>query len=140
MYRDSAEYRDLIEVSFSGLGKEEGVAEAILAAFRADLAGEGIVLRSIQRGAVPDQVIVTVGPGAELPATRLIDQLIARLGAELQRIEVYLHPFSVPRPMFFQLPGEALAAKRCLTEAAAKAPRFQPVPPAVIPSSQPLEL
>lgn len=48
MYRDSAEYRDLIEVSFSGLGKEEDVAEAILAAFRADLAGEGIALRSVQ--------------------------------------------------------------------------------------------
>lgn len=139
MYRDSAEYRDLIEVSFSGLGKEEDVAEAILAAFRADLAGEGIVLRSVQRGAVPDQVIVTVGPGAELPATRLIDQLMARLGAEMQRIEVYLHPFSVPRPMFFQLPAQALEARRCLLEAAEKAPRFQPVLPA-IPPTRSLEL
>ena len=79
MYRDSAEYRDLIEVSFSGLGKEEEVAEAILASSRAALAGEGIVLRSVQRGAVPDQVIVTVGPGAELPATRLIDHLTSEL-------------------------------------------------------------
>jgi hypothetical protein len=129
MYRDSAEYRDLIEVSFSGLGKEEEVAEAILASFRADLAGEGVILRSVQRGAVPDQVILTVGPGAELAATRLIDQLAGRLGAKLQGIEVYLHPFSVPRPMFFQLPGEALEAKRCLLEAAKQAPaRFAPIP------------
>lgn len=140
MYRDSAEYRDLIEVSYSGLGKEEEVAEAILAAFRADLAGEGIALRSVQRGAVPDQVIVTVGPGAELPATQLIDQLLGRLGTELQRIEVYLHPFSVPRPMFFQLPTEALEAKRSLLQAAEKAPRFQPLPPAPLSSRQPLEL
>lgn len=129
MYRDSAEYRDLIEVSFSGLGKEEEVAEAILASFRADLAGEGVILRSVQRGAVPDQVILTAGPGAELAATRLIDQLTSKLGARLQGIEVYLHPFSVPRPMFFQLPGEALEAKRCLLEAAKQAPaRFAPIP------------
>ena len=140
MYRDSAEYRDLIEVSFSGLGEEEEVAEAILAAFRAELAGEGIALRSVQRGAVPDQVIVTVGPGAELPAARLIERLTGRLRAELQRIEVYLHPFSVPRPMFFQLPGQVLEAKRCLLHAAEQAPRFQPVHSAVISSGQPLEL
>lgn len=139
MYRDSAEYRDLIEVSFSGLGKEEELAEAILAASRAALAEEGIVLRSVQRGAVPDQVIVTVGPGAELPATRLIDQLTTQLGAKLQQAEVYLHPFSVPRPMFFQLPTQALEARRCLLQAAEQAPaRFTPIP---VPAPRlPLEL
>lgn len=129
MYRDSAEYRDVIEVSFSGLGKEEEIAAALVAAGRAKLAGEGIVLRSVQRGAVPDQVIITIGPGAEEPAARLVDRLIARFGAELQRIDLYLHPFSVPRPMFFQLPQEATEAKRCLFEAAAQAPpRFSPLP------------
>lgn len=89
---------------------------------------------------MPDQVILTVGPGAELPATRLIDQLTGRLGAELQRIDVYLHPFSVPRPMFFQLPCEALEAKRSLLEAAKNAPRFHPVLPEAMPATRSLEL
>jgi hypothetical protein len=133
MYRDSTTLRNLIEISYSGLGDEATLVASILSAHQADLAAAGVTLRETQRGAVPGRVILTIGPGAEIPGARLVAWLDRRLTAattgNASGPEVYVHPFSLPRPVFFELPAQTLEARRQLLEAA----RSQPLP-ALVPS------
>jgi hypothetical protein len=124
MYRDNTAFRNLIEISYSGLGKEEAFVASILATHREDLASSGITLRETQRGAVPGRVIFTVGPGAEIPGARLVSWLDRRLQEDAPGTEVYVHPYSLPRPLFFELPAQTLEARRQLLDAA----RSQPLP------------
>jgi len=123
MYRDNTTLRNLIEISHSGLGDEEQlVAAAILDAYQEDLAAAGVTLRETQRGAVAGRVILTVGPGAEIHAARLVSWLERHLASSKPRAEVYVHPYSLPRPMFYELPAQAMEARRQLLEAARSLP------------------
>ena len=124
MYRDNTTLRNVIEISYSGLGDEEKLVASILSAHQNDLAASGVTLRETQRGAVPGRVILTVGPGAEIPGTRLVAWLERQLAGGVPGSEVYVHPYSLPRPMFFELPAQTLEARRHLLEAA----RSQPLP------------
>ena len=124
MYRDNATLRNLIEISYSGLGDEEKLVASILDAHQQDLAAAGIMLRETQRGAVPGRVILTVGPGAEIHGARLVSWLERQLAVMAPVAEVYIHPYSLPRPTFFELPAQTLEARRQLLEAA----RSQPLP------------
>jgi hypothetical protein len=124
MYRDSTAIRNLIEISYSGLGDGEKLAAAILATHREDLTAAGVALLETQRGAVPGRVILTVGPGAEIAGARLVAWLESFLAGWKPGAEVYVHPYSLPRPIFFELPAQALEARRQLLEAA----RSQPLP------------
>jgi len=129
MYRDSTTLRNLIEISYSGLGDEEKLVASILSTQQGDLAASGVTLRETQRGAVPGRVILTIGPGAEIPGARLVAWLDRQLKDGTPGPEVYVHPFSLPRPVFFELPAQSLEARRQLLEAA----RSQPLP-ALVPS------
>jgi hypothetical protein len=124
MYRDSTTLRNLIEISYSGLGDEQALVASILAAHQTDLAASGVTLRETQRGAVPGRVILTIGPGAEIPGARLVAWLDRELKSSAPGPEIYVHPFSLPRPVFFELPAQTLEARRQLLEAA----RSQPLP------------
>jgi hypothetical protein len=127
MVRDNPAVRNLIEFSYSGLADEQTFVAAILEKHRADLSSAGVAVRETQRGAVPGRVIVTIGPGAEIPGARLVSWLEAYLSASaptLQNTEVYVHPYCLPRPIFFELPKQALDARRQLLDAA----RSQPLP------------
>jgi hypothetical protein len=124
MYRDSSTLRNLIEISSSGLGDEAKLVAAILSTHQADLAASGVTLSETQRGAVPGRVILTIGPGAEIPGARLVAWLDRHLTGSAPGPEVYVHPFSLPRPIFFELPAQSLEARRQLLEAA----RSQPLP------------
>jgi len=124
MYRDSSTLRNLIEISYSGLGDEAKLVNSILGAHQDDLAASGVTLRETQRGAVPGRVILTIGPGAEIPGARLVAWLDRQLTAGTPGPEVYVYPFSLPRPVFFELPAQTLEARRQLLEAA----RSQPLP------------
>jgi hypothetical protein len=130
MYRDSATFRNLIEISYSGLGDEQKLVASILGAHQADLEAAGILLRETQRGAVPGRVIITIGPGAELPGARLVAWLEPCLANGVAGTEVYVHPYSLPRPVFFELPAQAPDARRQLLEAA----RSQPIPALTAPA------
>ena len=129
MYRDSSTLRNLIEISYSGLGDEATLVASILSAHQDDLAASGVTLRETQRGAVPGRVILTIGPGAEIPGARLVAWLDRQLTGSASGPEVYVHPFSLPRPVFFELPAQTLEARRQLLEAA----RSQPLP-ALVPA------
>lgn len=129
MYRDSTALHNLIEISYSGLGDEEELVASIVSAHRDDLAASGVTLRETQRGAVPGRVILTIGPGAEIPGARLVAWLDRQLTSSATGTEIYVHPFSLPRPVFFELPAQSLEARRQLLEAA----RSQPLP-ALVPS------
>jgi hypothetical protein len=122
MYRDSSTLRNLIEISYSGLGDEAKLVASILSTHQADLAASGVTLSETQRGAVPGRVILTIGPGAELPGARLVAWLDRQLTAGAPGPEVYVHPFSLPRPVFFELPAQSLEARRQLLEAARSQP------------------
>jgi len=123
MYRDNTTLRNLIEISHSGLGDEEQlVAAAILDAYQEDLASAGVTLRETQRGAVAGRVILTVGPGAEIHGARLVSWLERHLAGRAPGAEVYVHPYSLPRPMFYELPAQAMEARRQLLEAARSLP------------------
>jgi hypothetical protein len=124
MYRDNTALRNLIEISYSGLGDEAKLVASILEAHQENLASAGILLRETQRGAVPGRVILTVGPGAEIHGARLVAWLERQLAAGTPSTEVYVHPYSLPRPLFFELPVQATEARRQLLEAA----RSQPLP------------
>jgi hypothetical protein len=124
MYRDNATLRNLIEISYSGLGDEEKFVASILGAHQNDLANAGVTLRETQRGAVPGRVIITIGPGAEIHGARLVAWLERHLAGGLPGTEVYVHPYSLPRPLFFELPSQTLEARRQLLDAA----RSQPLP------------
>jgi hypothetical protein len=124
MYRDNTAFRNLIEISYSGLGAEEQLVVSLLEAHQKSLAAAGISLRETQRGAVAGRVIVTVGPGAEIHGARLVAWLERELAAAGPGIEVYVHPYSLPRPLFFEMPAQAGEARRQLLEAA----RSQPLP------------
>ena len=117
MYRDNATLRNLIEISYSGLGSEATFVQSILNAHQKDLAAAGITLRETQRGAVPGRVILTVGPGAEIHGARLVAWLERQLAAAAPA-EVYVHPYSLPRPTFFELPAQTVEARRQLLDAA----------------------
>lgn len=124
MYRDNTAFRNLIEISYSGLGDEKKLVAAILGAHHQDLAAAGITLRETERGAVPGRVILTIGPGAELHGVRLVAWLERQLAAGTPGPEVYVHPYSFPRPTFFELPAQTSEARKQLLEAA----RSQPLP------------
>ncbi len=125
MYRDSTTLRNLIEISYSGLGTEEPLVVSLLAAHQQSLAAAGITLRETQRGAVAGRVILTIGPGAEIHGARLVAWLERELTATApgtSGTEVYVHPYSLPRPLFFEMPAQAAEARRQLLEAARSLP------------------
>ena len=66
-------------------------------------------MRETQRGAVAGRVILTVGPGAEIHGARLVAWLERALAAANPGTEVYVHPYSLPRPLFFELPAQGAA-------------------------------
>lgn len=117
MFRDSSWYSNVIEVSYSGLDGDREMAAAILG-LEAELARSGVGLREVERGSVPGQVVITVGPGAELHALRLIDWLVQRMGQAPEAANVYIHPYNFSRPMFFELPHQAAQARQLLLEIA----------------------
>lgn len=124
MYRDNTTLRNLIEISHPGLGAEEPLVASLLAAHQQSLAAAGITLRETQRGAVAGRVILTIGPGAEIHGARLVAWLERELaaGPGTPGIEVYVHPYSLPRPLFFEMPAQAVEARRQLLEAARSLP------------------
>ncbi|HEX3526374.1 MAG TPA: hypothetical protein VH988_04840 [Thermoanaerobaculia bacterium] len=124
MYRDNSTLHNVIEISYSGLGTEEQLVVSLLEAHQQSLAAAGVTLRETQRGAVAGRVILTVGPGAEIHGARLVAWLERELAAANPGTEIYVHPYSLPRPLFFELPAEAVEARRQLLEAA----RSQPLP------------
>lgn len=112
MFRDVPSYRYLIEMSHSGLKEEEAMLSRVAAAHLEDFATDGIEIDVVGRGVVPGQIMITVGGGAEAHAVRLVEW-IERNGTP-ERVNVYVHPHSLPRPVFFLLPKEAGEAKRQL--------------------------
>lgn len=116
MFRDVAAYRHLIEVSWSGLPEEEQVISTFLNGHRDAFEADGIRFDVVRRGVVPRQVLITVGRGAELHAMRLVNTLERTLPAG--GVDVYVHPHTLPRPMFFLLPKEAEEARQHLRLAA----------------------
>jgi hypothetical protein len=133
MYRDNTALRNLIEISYSGLGDEEQLVASILDAYQTQLAAAGVTLRETQRGAVAGRVILTVGPGAEIHGSRLVAWLERHLASNKPRTEVYVHPYSLPRPIFYELPAQAMEARRQLLEAARSQPlrALGPMRPAI---------
>lgn len=113
MLRDVPSYRHLIEICHSGLEEEKTFIGRLLAAHRESCEAEGIRLDVVQRGVVPGQVMITVGGGAEAQALRMVEWT-ERWSGRPERLDVYIHPHSLPRPLFFLLPGEAGEAKRQL--------------------------
>lgn len=112
MFRDVPSYRYLIEMSHSGLKEEEAMLSRVAAAHLEDFATDGIEIDVVGRGVVPGQIMITVGGGAEAHAVKLVEW-IERNGTP-DRVNVYIHPHSLPRPVFFLLPKEAGEAKRQL--------------------------
>lgn len=112
MFRDVPSYRHLIEMSHSGREEEEALLSRVAAAHLEDFAADGIEIDVVGRGVVPGQTMITVGGGAEAQAVKLVEW-IERNGAP-GRVDVYIHPHSLPRPVFFLLPKEAVEAKRQL--------------------------
>ena len=112
MLRDVPSYRHLIEICHSGLEEEKTFIGRLLAAHREGCAGDGVRLEVVQRGVVPGQVMITVGGGAEAHGLRMVDWT-ERQGRSA-RLDVYIHPHSLPRPLCFLLPSEAEEAKRHL--------------------------
>ena len=82
------------------------------AAHMEDFAVDGIEIDVVARGVVPGQIMITVGGGAEAHAVKLVEW-IERNGMP-ERVNVYIHPHSLPRPLFFLLPKESSEAKRQL--------------------------
>ena len=111
MFRDVPAYRHLIEICHSGLEDEKSVAERLVAAQQDRCLAEGVRIEVVQRGVVPGQVMITIGGGAERRAMDIVDWM--ENGAP-GRVDVYLHPHSLPRPMFFLLPAESAEARRHL--------------------------
>jgi hypothetical protein len=116
--RNVAGYRNLIEISYPGLDPAEAEAAAALLERGPALANRGVTVREVRRGAVPRQVILTVGAGAEAEAASLVDWLLGARSDLLGRVRVFLHPYSLPRPLFFELPAEASSARAALLQAA----------------------
>lgn len=133
--RNVSAYRNLIEISYPGLDPAEAEAAAALLERGPALAERGVTVREVQRGAVPRQVILTVGAGAEAEAAGLVDWLLRSRRDLLGRVRVYVHPFSLPRPLFFELPAEASSAKAHLFQAAGGT--HPQVPPALAEGGRP---
>lgn len=112
MFRDVPSYRNLIEISHSGLESEKRLIAQLVAAHLEDFAEDGVQIDVVARGVVPGQVMITAGGGAELHGVKLVEWL--ERGGAPGDVAVYLHPCSLLRPMFFLLPGEAGEAKRQL--------------------------
>lgn len=112
MFRDVPANRHLVEICHSGLPEEKGVIDRLVAAHQDRCLVEGVRIEVVQRGVVPGQVMITVGGGAEGRALDIVDWM-ERNGAP-GRVDVYLHPHSLPRPMFFLLPAKSAEARRHL--------------------------
>ncbi len=112
MFRDVPSYRHLIEMSHSGQKEEEAMLSRVAAEHLEDFVADGIEIDVVARGVVPGQIMITVGGGAEAHAVKLVEW-IERNGTP-ERVNVYIHPHSLPRPVFFLLPREAGEAKRQL--------------------------
>ena len=112
MFRDVPAYRHLVEICHSGMEEERRVIDRLLAAHQDHCAAEGIRMEVVQRGVVPGQIMITVGGGAEARALDIVEWM-ARQGTQ-DKVEVYLHPHCLPRPIFFLLPAESEEARRHL--------------------------
>ena len=112
MFRDVPAYRHLVEVCHSGLEEEKRVVERLVSAHQDRCMAEGVRIEVVPRGVVPGQVMITVGGGAELRALDIVDWM--ELNGAPGGVDVYLHPHSLPRPMFFLLPAESHEARRHL--------------------------
>jgi hypothetical protein len=112
MFRDVPAYRHLVEICYSGLEEEEKIITRLVAAHQDRCTADGIQIGVVRRGVVPGQIMITVGGGAELHGIGMVEWM-ERNGAP-DRVEVYIHPHCLARPMFFLLPREAAEAKRHL--------------------------
>ena len=112
MFRDVPAYRHLVEICHSGLEEEKRVIEKLAAAHQDRCAADGVRIEVVQRGVVPGQIMITVGGGAEARALDLVDWM-DRHGIQ-EKVDVYLHPHCLPRPLFFLLPAESGEARRHL--------------------------
>lgn len=112
MFRDVPAYRHLVEICHSGLEEERRVVDRLVSAHQDRCLAEGVRIDVVQRGVVPGQVMVTIGGGAELRALDIVDWM--EWDGAPRGVEVYLHPHSLPRPMFFLLPAESAEARRHL--------------------------
>lgn len=112
MFRDVPAYRHLVEICHSGLEEERRVIDRFLAAHQDRCAADGLRIEVVQRGVVPGQVMITIGGGAEAHALDIVEWM--ELQGAQAGVDVYIHPHSLPRPMFFLLPAEAAEARRQL--------------------------
>ncbi|HWM91187.1 MAG TPA: hypothetical protein VN493_10500 [Thermoanaerobaculia bacterium] len=112
MFRNVPAYRHLVEICHSGLEEENKVVTRLVAAHQDRCAADGIRIEVVQRGVVPGQVMITVGGGAELRAIEMVEWMERNGPAD--RVDVYIHPHCLPRPMFFRLPAESAEARRHL--------------------------
>lgn len=112
MFRDVPAYRHLVEICHSGMEEEKKLVTRLLASHQDRCAADGVTIDVVQRGVVPGQVMITVGGGAERQAIEMVEWM-ERNGAP-GRVDVYIHPHCLARPMFFLLPSEASEAKRHL--------------------------
>ena len=113
MFRDVPAYRHLVEICHSGLEEEEKIVNRLVAAHQDRCAAEGIHIEVVRRGVVPGQVMITIGGAAELHGIEMVEWMERHGAAE--QVDVYIHPHSLPRPMFFLLPSESSEAKRHLS-------------------------
>lgn len=112
MFRDVPAYRHLVEICHSGLEEERRVIDRLLAAHQDHCAAEGLRIEVVRRGVVPGQIMITVGGGAEAGALDIVDWM-ERQGRQ-EKVDVYIHPHCLSRPMFFLLPAESEEARRHL--------------------------
>lgn len=112
MLRDVPSYRNLIEISHSGLEAEKRLVAQLVAVHIEDFSADGVRIDVVARGVVPGQIMITVGGGAETHGAQLVEWM--QRGGAPSGVDIYLHPCCLLRPMFFLLPREAGEAKRQL--------------------------
>jgi len=118
--------RAVLEVTHSGEKAGREVFTEILD-LRDAFARAGITLREARRGK-PGQVRITVGPGAEQAALRLLDHLTARNAGRRDPARIGIALDLPAEDLHLELPRQAREARRHLL-AAADAPHPAPAAP-----------
>lgn len=122
--------RAVLEVTHSGEKAGREVFTEILD-LRDAFARAGITLREARRGK-PGQVRITVGPGAERAALRVLDHLATQANQNVGRRDSAHIGIALDLPaedLHLEIPRQAREARRHLLAAAADAPHPVPAAP-----------